>query len=658
MIRPDPRARRAPLHALALLGIALHAAAAAGAVDRPYEVTEEREACASYEPLRRPLFGDTHVHTGYSLDARAQDNRSTPRDAYAFAKGAPLGLAPYMPDGQPMRHAALERPLDFTVVTDHSEALGEVRACYDPGNPGYDSDMCEAYRNLGGITRSLMLSKVLIERGRFRFCGEDAKYCREAHASAWRDIQEAAEEAYDRTSQCRFTSFVGYEYTASSDAGINLHRNVVFRNENVTDTAISWTDTGRASELWKRLRSECLEGTPGCDVLTIPHNSNLSSNGLMFASGTLRSKADAAVPITPEDARERARFEPLVEIMQHKGDSECLLGGDTTDEGCGFEKLPYDSFAGVRQTPNVWHHMAPKRSAMVREALRKGLAVERRVGANPFKYGIVASTDTHLGTPGLTEEYQPYGHGGAGGTAGEGGMAAMGLPDELEYNPGGLAVVWAEENTRDAIFAAMLRKETYGTSGTRPVVRFFGGWGYGDDLCGADDLVARGYAGGVPMGGDLPPPPADAKAPAFAVSAMMDPGTSTHPGTPLDGIEVVKGWVDADGETHERVFRVASGPPGATVDTATCERRGGGARSLCTVWRDPEFDPDASAFYYARVTESPSCRWSQYVCRAHAVDCAKPESIPMGYEACCSPLHDPVIQERAWTSPIWYAPSR
>jgi len=644
--------------ACAIAALCATAASPARAAERPYPITEQREPCASYEPQKRPMFGDTHVHTGYSLDARAQDNRSTPRDAYAFAKGTPLGLAPYMLDGTPMRTAALARPLDFAVVTDHSEALGEVRACYDPANPGYDSDMCEAYRNLGGIARSIMLSKVLIERGRFRFCGEDAKHCRDAHTSAWRDIQQAAEEAYDRSAQCAFTSFVGYEYTASSDAGINLHRNVVFRNEKVTDSAISWTDTGSASKLWERLQAECLDGMPGCDVLTIPHNSNLSSNGLMFASGTLRSKADAEVPITAADARARARFEPLVEIMQHKGDSECLLGGDTTDEGCGFEKLPYNTFAGVRQSKNVWHHLPPQRSAMVREALKKGLAQEQRLGTNPFKYGIIASTDTHLGTPGLTEEYESFGHGGAGGTAGEGMGAMMGLPDELEYNPGGLAVVWAEENSRDAIFAGMLRKETYGTSGTRPVVRFFGGYGFDEALCASDDLVERGYAEGVPMGGDLPARPSRSDAPTFVVSAMMDPGTKAHPGAPLDKVEIVKGWVDAKGATHERVLTVASGPGGASVDTATCRRQGGGASSLCSVWRDPEFDASERAFYYARVSETPSCRWSQYVCRAHAVDCAKPESIPMGLEACCSEDHDPIVRERAWTSPIWYTPAR
>jgi len=615
---------------------------------------DTREPCSDKDPLRKPLFGDTHVHTGYSIDARAQNNRSTPRDAYQFAMGQPIGLAPYDADGKPLRSATIDRPLDWTVVTDHAEALGEVRACYDVENPGYDSDMCEAYRDVGGITRSIMLGKLLIGHERFRFCGEDAQYCWDAHRSAWRDIQSAAEEAYDRTASCSFTSFVGYEYTASAGRGTNLHRNVVFRNEKVPDTAPSWVETPSAALLWQRLTQECLEGIEGCDVLTIPHNSNLSSNGLMFVSGALETTADADIPITAQDARARARFEPLIEIMQHKGDSECLLGGDTTDEACGFEKLPYNSFGGVRQPEAVWEFFQPDGGGMVRAALKKGLAVEASVGENPFQYGIIASTDTHLGTPGLTAEYQSFGHGGAGTTAGEG--MPMGLPDNLEFNPGGLAVVWAEENSRDAVFDAMLRKETYGTSGTRPVVRFFGGWDYPEDLCSREDFVTVGYAAGVPMGGELSSASKADLAPVFAVSALKDPGVEGHPGSPLQRVQIIKGWVDAAGETHERVVDIAGGSNGASVAPATCEQQGGGEEALCAVWRDPNFDPGHRAFYYARVLEDPSCRWSQYVCNAQGVVCSDPATIPAGLEACCSDDHVAVVQERAWTSPIWYSP--
>jgi hypothetical protein len=232
----------------------------------------------------------------------------------------------------------------------------------------------------------------------------------------------------------------------------------------------------------------------------------------------------------------------------------------------------------------------------------------------------------------------------------------QGFPDDLEFNPGGLAVLWAEENTRDALYAAMRRREAYGTSGTRPVVRLFGGWKYAPDLCDSGRFVEEGYAGGVPMGGELVarPAPSDAS-PRLAVWALQDPGSADAPGTPLQRVQIIKGWVEG-GELRERVFDVAGGDNGASVDLRTCEPKGAGARSLCAVWTDPAFDAASSAFYYARVLENPTCRWSQYVCNAAAVDCANPDSLPEGLEGCCADTHRPVIQERAWTSPIWYEP--
>ena len=215
------------------------------------------------------------------------------------------------------------------------------------------------------------------------------------------------------------------------------------------------------------------------------------------------------------------------------------------------------------------------------------------------------------------------------------------------------ACVWAEENSRDSIFAAMQRRETYGTSGTRPVVRFFGGWDYPADLCGARDFARRGYAGGVPMGGDLPATPAGSDiAPRFAVSALRDAEASA---APLERIQIIKGWVE-EGAPREAVFEVAGGATGASVERTTCERNGSGASSLCAVWSDPDFDPTAPAYYYARVLENPSCRWSQYVCNAAAVDCTAPGDVPEALAPCCAPEHRWSQQERAWTSPIWYTP--
>ncbi len=650
--------RHPALTATALFSAALLFALAAHAADeRPFAITEERAACANYEPMKRPFFGDTHVHTAWSFDASSQDTRNTPRDAYNFAKGKAVGLQPYDAEGKPTRKARLRRPLDFTVVTDHAEALGEVRICRDPALPGHDSDFCFFYRTAGPFTFNLMALRTIVSKDRFQYCGEDDARCLQVAQKVWRDIQNAAEEAYDRSRACSFSSFVGYEWTASLDGGINLHRNVVFRNEKVPDYPVSWVETPSARALWAHLQRECIEGLPGCDVLTIPHNSNLSGPGLMFESASLRKAGDATLEVDAEEARLRQRFEPLVEIMQHKGDSECLLGGDTTDEACGFEKLAYNSFAGVSRFRdlNLGVDLEPSRKAMVREALKKGLALDARLGLNPLRYGIIASTDTHLGTPGMTDEAEAQGHGGAGMQGG----GAAGLPDDLEFNPGGLAVLWAEENTRDALFAAMQRREAYGTSGTRPTVRFFGGWDYARDMCSARDFVERGYAGGVPMGDTLAPPPGTeaetSPAPHFAVWALQDAGSRGARGTPLQRIQLVKGWLDDEGETHERVFDIAGGPNDASVDTTTCKRRGkGGAKQLCTVFRDPDFDPGERAFYYARVLENPSCRWSQRVCIAAGVKCDDPSKVPPGYASCCDPAHRKTVQERAWTSPIWY----
>ncbi len=625
---------------------------------RPYEITEEREACASYEPTRRPFFGDTHVHTAYSFDASSQDTRNTPRDAYSFAKGGRVGLQPYDEKGRPSRRVRLERPLDFTAVTDHAETMGEVRICRDPNVAGYDSDFCFFYQNAGALAMNLMALRTIVGKDRFQYCGEDDRRCLETAQVVWGDVQAAAEEAYDRTAACTFTSFIGYEWTASVGTGGNLHRNVIFRNAQVPAYPASWVETPSARALWSALRSDCIEGIPGCDALTIPHNSNLSGPSLMFESAGIRTAEDAGMKVTAEEARLRRRFEPLIEIMQHKGDSECMLQGDTTDEACGFEKLPYNSFAGVSRfrTLNLGLDLDPVRGAMVREALKKGLRQQARLGENSLKYGIIASTDTHLGTPGMTDEGAPQGHGGAGLQAG-----GRGMPDDPEFNPGGLAVLWAEENTRDSLFAAMQRREAYGTSGSRPVVRFFGGWDYAKNMCDAQDFPEQGYAGGVPMGGDLPPAPEGgeaAAAPTFAVWALMDPGTRRNPGTPLQRIDIIKGWVDKRGRTHEQVFLVAGGENGASVDTETCETRGDGAEQLCEVFTDPDFDPDQNAFYYARVLENPTCRWSQRVCNQAKVDCSLPASeIPAGYESCCAPDHRKTVRERAWTSPIWYTAS-
>jgi hypothetical protein len=611
----------------------------------PLERTERRERCASYAPLRNPFFGDLHVHTTRSLDASTQGTRATPRDAYRFARGEPLGIQPYDADGNAMRTLQLERPLDFAAVTDHAEMFGETRICRTPGLEGHDSWVCEMYRRLPRVAFFIMNSKFSLARdSRFDFCGPDGIHCLEAARTPWLENQAAAEESYDRSPACRFTSFVAYEWTASVDTN-NLHRNVIFRNERVPQLPASFFEAGSAEELWALLRKDCTDQANGCDALVIPHNSNLS-NGLIF-----RTVRPDGAPIKAADARERMVFERLVEVMQHKGDSECHLDALTSDEPCGFEKL---SFANFSQKYLSIFAEVPNPRGFTRRALEVGLQQEERIGVNPFEFGLIASTDTHLGAAGFVREKDHPGHGGAGAAASS--EMPTGLIDDVEFNPGGLAVVWAEENARDSLFEGMRRREVYGTSGPRMVTRFFGGWHYPPALCEGESFVATGYRDGVPMGGRLPPRGEAKNPPTFAVSVLKDPGTATTPGTPLQRIQIVKGWIEK-GEIREKVHDVAGDADnGASVDLATCTRKGEGADSLCAVWSDPDFDPAERAFYYARVLENPSCRWSQHLCIAAGVRCDDPDTITEGFEACCEEGHHPVIQERAWTSPIWYSP--
>jgi hypothetical protein len=281
------------------------------------------------------------------------------------------------------------------------------------------------------------------------------------------------------------------------------------------------------------------------------------------------------------------------------------------------------------------------------------LLQQQRLGVNPFQFGLIGSTDTHLATPGMVDEDQHVGH--AAGTA-SARFGVPAFPDRPDFNPGGLAVLWAEENSRSALFAAMKRREAYGTSGPRIVARFFGGWQLPVELCADPELARRGYADGVPMGGELPARPAGSEAPpVFVVSAQRDPGDRGVPSTPLQRIQIIKGWAEGD-ESRERVFEVAgSTAAAADVDLATCTPRGAGFDQLCGVWQDPDFDPAVPAFYYMRVVENPSCRWNAWVCLRARVDCAAGD-VPEGLAACCDESIPRTIQERAWTSPIWYTP--
>jgi hypothetical protein len=607
----------------------------------PYEMTEVRDPCAEWTELRRPFFGDLHVHTARSQDASTQDTRVSPADAYRFARGASLGIQPFDAEGNSMRTVQLARPLDFAAVTDHANQIGEVHICRTPGLPGHDSWVCRLYRRFPRVAFYVMNARYSLFQSRWGFCGDENEHCLAAAGVVWDEHRRAAEVAYDRSKRCEFTTFVAYEWTAAIEGAGHLHRNVIFRNEHVPALPISVMETGpMAIHLWNRLDRECRDEEEGCESLTIPHNSNWSKGSTFSSAVRLHDE------IQPEEAAIRARYDRLVEVMQHKGESECALVPGVTDEGCLFEKAPNTHSLGFG-TPEL------EAINFSRDALKRGLALESDLAINPLKFGLIGSTDTHLGTPGLVMERGFQGHGGAGKPGTE--ALSGGFRDITTLNPGGLAVLWAEENGRDALFEAMLRREAYGTSGTRPTLRFFGGWDYDLEACANGDPAVIGYAQGVPMGGDLPVRPRAANAPVFIVAASRDP----HPnGSDLERIEIVKGWIE-DGVSREQVLTVAGGANGddVGVDLSTCERQGAGRTHFCSVWQDPEFDASQPAFYYARLLENPSCRWTQWACVDAGIRCDEPDTIEEGFEACCTEDLPKTIQERAWSSPIWYTPA-
>jgi hypothetical protein len=632
--------------------------AAAFGLGSPSLATAKGERCYDYNPEKNVYWGDLHVHTAYSMDAYMFDTRLTPRDAYRFAKGKQVMLAPLDTDGRGTLPFRIDRPLDFAAVTDHSEALGGVRMCTDPKHPAYESETCRIYRSPisrgdAGQTARDITSRLASLRTT-KLCGADWAACREATRSSWQDIQEAAAKADDHAPACTFTTFVAYEHTNTPDM-TKIHRNVIFRNDKVPELPITAADEPDPLRLWQRLEKECKEGIPGCDVLAIPHNPNLS-NGQIF---TIEYPEGSTLDDQRRYAALRARMEPVTEMVQIKGESECRSGMWKVmgaDEDCNFEKYRALHNAPDCKDGKGWGALAGKgcesRLDFARYALIEGLHEADRIGVNPYAFGQIGSTDIHTGTPGAVAESMP--------STFDGRVPSPG------YNLGGLAAVWAEENSRESLFQALRHREVYATSGPRMTVRLFGGWELPADLCTSGLLAKEGYARGVPMGGELPsrtsvaatPNPGGSAAssatkgspgPRFVVSAMRDAGTRAHPGGLLQRIQIVKGWADPDGTFHQQVVDVAGKRDnGASVDPQTCEPKGPGDNHLCTVWTDPDFDPARRAVYYARVFENPSCRFSTYICNAK-----KGDDRP-GF--CDDPNYPKTIQERAWTSPIWYTP--
>jgi hypothetical protein len=619
-----------------------------------------REPCATSVAERQPLFGDLHIHTALSMDANSLGTRATPDDAYRFARGEAIEVYSGDP-ANPTRTVRIDRPLDFAAVTDHAEWMAEVSLCTTPGSAVFQSDGCRIYRGeetswlarILGIEgfRARVTGLLGLTGRRSDVCGENDAICRAELSAVWRQNQEATERWYDRSENCAFTALHAWEYSHSPNS-TKIHRNVILRNEIVPELPISSLETPREIDLRHQLVELCNDTDSGCEAIAIPHNPNLS-NGQMFKV----EYADLPLAEQRAEAALRARLEPIVEMMQIKGESECrdgmygILGGP--DELCNFEKvrdLGGQDLVDCEEGAG-WGAQNGKgcisRTDYARYALLEGLREGDRIGVNPYEFGFIGSTDNHMATPGQVAEYDvPHKFGATVDTLLTIGDSKRGPPF---WNPGGLAGVWAEENTRDSIFDALKRREAFATSGPRIVPRLFGGWAFDGTICADPAFAMHGYAGGVPMGGRLPSAPPGRKAPSFAVAATADAGVRGHPGGLLQRLQIIKGWVDVEGLFHQEVHDVAGTPDnGASVDPDTCKPLGRGARSLCGVWKDSAFDPEIDAVYYARVVENPSCRWSARLCLSLPED-QRPDG-------CSSGQLPQTVQERAWTSPIWYAP--
>ncbi|NND68519.1 MAG: DUF3604 domain-containing protein, partial [Halioglobus sp.] len=478
-------------------------------------------------------------------------------------------------------------------------------------------------------------------------CGPQNSWCRTAALAAWQAMQQAAEAHYDRSEDCGFTTFHGYEYSNSAGQS-KIHRNIIYRNELVPELPVSSLEEPDPFGLWERMDRLCAGQGGDCEAISIPHNSNVS-NGRTFRIPW----RDEPLAEQRRLAELRLRYEPIVEMMQVKGESECksdLWQVFGEDELCDFEKLrglgerrPADCEDDYSRGA-IFGRGCESRLDFARYALVEGMAEEERIGVNPYRFGFIGSTDSHNASPGDVDEGN---YDGCCANTDNDVQARLdatpnfgGAPTAMR-NPGGLMGVWAEQNTRDSLFDAMQRREVFATSGPRITARFFAGEMLPANAC-AGALASSGYAQGVPMGGVLEQ--RLAASPVFAAAASADPRSGL-----LQRLQVVKVWHDGAGGFHQSVADVAGGANnGATVSRHDCRVSGPGHTQLCATWRDPDFDPGQFAAYYLRVVENPSCRWSWRQCLS-LPEHERPST-------CDDPDIQKVIQERAWSSPIWYAP--
>lgn len=583
----------------------------------------------------RPLWGEMHLHTSWSPDAVGGGTRVSPEAAYQLARGQEIVSS----TGQPVR---LSRPLDWLAIADHSDALGVVSDVI-AGKPELMTDP-QLHRwnkmfNAGQDQAMAAVMEMITAQGQGKVPA--AIKDPEVFKDAWKRYTAIADKFNDPG---HFSTLIAYEWTSNYGGGNNLHRNVIFRdNAEKAQQMLPLTtfQTENPEELWKWM--ERYEEKTGGDVLAIPHNGNLS-NGLMFALETFEGK-----PLTKEWAETRSKWERLYEITQGKGTSEQHPSLSPSDEFAKFEIWDKGNLNVVPKKPGMLNF------EYAREAFKHGLELQQKLGVNPFKFGLVGATDAHTGLT-AAEENNFFGKFPSSEPSAEranedafnfDGRTVKGW----ELGASGYTGVWASENTREAIWDALHRKETYATTGPRMVVRFFGGFDFTPDDAQSRQPAVAGYEKGVPMGGDLTSAP-KGKAPSFLVAALKDSLSGN-----LDRIQIVKGWIDNQGKAQERIYNVAWGdadrrkldakgnlpPVGNTVDTTKATWTNTiGDPELIAVWTDPDFDPAKHAFYYARVLEIPTPRWTLYD--------AVHYGIKLGPEV---PLS---LQERAYTSPIWYTP--
>lgn len=621
---------------LALAVCAAALLAACGGEQQPTPAATGQQGASGERPAANPLnnayFGDLHLHTRNSFDAYIFNVRASPEEAYAYAKGGTIKHA----TGLDMKLGS--GPLDFLAVTDHSEYLGVLPAIDTDGDPYasvpfaadlFATDTTKVNTAFRKFADTLRAGQRMPEFADLRTV-----------KSAWLDIIEAAKRNYEPG---KFTTLIGYEFTSAPE-GRNLHRNVIFSGDTVPEMPFSALDSQNPEDLWTWMDQQ---RAAGMESLAITHNGN-GSDGTMYE----RTKWNGQ-PVDRAWAELRVRNEPLAEVTQVKGTSETHPLLSPNDEFAGFEIMEW--YIGSA-TP-----ITKFDGGYVRKALKDGLEIEGKVGANPYKFGLVGASDTHNAAGSYEEDNYLSKVGIQDATPQKRGSAPPEGQDWSAYKPAdnvaryatwgasGLTGVWAPENTREEIYAALRRKETFATSGPRIRVRFFAGYGIGGQQLTSDEGVRAAYANGVAMGGDLVGQ-ASGK-PDFLVMAMRDANSA-----PLQRIQIVKGWLDASGKAQEKVFDVACSDGGAinpqthrcadngaTVDVKTCVYSADkGDAEISAAWSDPEFDPKLNAFYYARVLENPTCRWSTW------------DANRLGIEP--NPDLPKTIQERAYTSPIWFVP--